>query len=583
MSVITASISGLSSILKSPGFRKANSEQRVRFRLPDSLKTILLDFINKTNLKSYAELICTIRDGDIQDDDFLQILREVREYISLLDKNLHHFVDTLLCVQWVTREAQVVAEYQGFLLDLLSAHNYYTKNALERLMPVFKSVGCEEEWVGGVPTDSELRAFSHVHEVLKVLLQVVPMSRDILIQVVVNSFPYIRRPSHEHECYVHNILEIMKYHPSLHLELLLLVMKKLVALDVYAPRTEVLDAEDDEEFEMEPHMGMRHPVANTLDVVMVQLLRFVQTQCGMQDLENIRPLYRNLLAAFDQVVLTTYATHHVQFLLFFLCSVRTVMAEAFVSFLWRKVTSPIVAPVIRQSAVMYLGSLLARATYINVSMLKASLAEMSAWIHSYICSQDGVEGVNLDVRIHAVFYTICQALFYVIAFRHSDLVHSKKDLMFLQSLNLTKMVTCKLNPLRMCSSVVTQNFAAVTRTYQLAYCYSIIEHNARNSIPVIHDYYKDITASKSVWVDSFFPFDPFILRRSAHYIQPIYRSYQKPEEDGSCSAQKIDDDRNEKEDEDDFLVDEPPRNSVSSSPSFPAIFSYSSSPGFKWM
>jgi hypothetical protein len=66
MSVITASVSGLSSILKSPGIRRPNTEQRVRFRLPESLKTVLLDFINRRNIKAYEELIYTIRDGDIQ-------------------------------------------------------------------------------------------------------------------------------------------------------------------------------------------------------------------------------------------------------------------------------------------------------------------------------------------------------------------------------------------------------------------------------------------------------------------------------------------------------------------------------------
>jgi hypothetical protein len=65
MSVITAAVSGLSSILKSPGLR-SRIEQRVRFRLPESLKTILLDFINRKNIKPYEELIFAIRDGDVQ-------------------------------------------------------------------------------------------------------------------------------------------------------------------------------------------------------------------------------------------------------------------------------------------------------------------------------------------------------------------------------------------------------------------------------------------------------------------------------------------------------------------------------------
>jgi hypothetical protein len=63
----------------------------------------------------------------------------------------------------------------------------------------------------------------------------------------------------------------------------------------------------------------------------------------------------------------------------------------------------------------------------NFRILKASIAEMSTWIHSYISSQDGLECVNSDIRVHSVFYTICQTLFYVIAFRHSDFVHTKKS------------------------------------------------------------------------------------------------------------------------------------------------------------
>jgi hypothetical protein len=66
MSVVATSVSGLSSILKSPRIRNRNTEQRVRFRLPENLRTILLDFTNRKNIKYYEELIYTIRDGDVQ-------------------------------------------------------------------------------------------------------------------------------------------------------------------------------------------------------------------------------------------------------------------------------------------------------------------------------------------------------------------------------------------------------------------------------------------------------------------------------------------------------------------------------------
>lgn len=56
---------------------------------------------------------------------------------------------------------------------------------------------------------------------------------------------------------------------------------------------------------------------------------------------------------------------------------------------------------------------------------------MADWIHSYISAQDELGPINNDVRIHRVFYSMCQALFYVIAFRHKDFVYSKRSKFFI--------------------------------------------------------------------------------------------------------------------------------------------------------
>lgn len=60
-------------------------------------------------------------------------------------------------------------------------------------------------------------------------------------------------------------------------------------------------------------------------------------------------------------------------------------------------------------------------------MLKGTLQQMATWIHTYIANQDGLECVNSDVRIHSVFYSVCQSLFYVVAFRQKDLFNNRKS------------------------------------------------------------------------------------------------------------------------------------------------------------
>jgi RNA polymerase I-specific transcription initiation factor RRN3 len=158
----------------------------------------------------------------------------------------------------------------------------------------------------------------------------------------------------------------------------------LVALDVYAPRLEVLEQEEVEEcFDTDieeteankestqvQHVGMKHPIANNLDIAMLQLFVYLQSEChgGEKQLnwERMKQLYHDLVTVFEQVILSTHATHHVQFLLFYICSFRVTLAETFLKFLWHKVVSPSLPSIVRQSAVMYMGGLLCRASYINI-------------------------------------------------------------------------------------------------------------------------------------------------------------------------------------------------------------------------
>lgn len=87
-------------------------------------------------------------------------------------------------------------------------------------------------------------------------------------------------------------------------------------------------------------------------------------------------------------------------------------------------------------------------------------------------------------------------------------------MVFLRGLNLTKMVTCSLNPLRVCLPKVVKKFASITRAYQLVYCNSVIERNARTCVPVVHSKNNVMHADQpSNWLETFFPFDPYKLRR----------------------------------------------------------------------
>lgn len=65
------------------------------------------------------------------------------------------------------------------------------------------------------------------------------------------------------------------------------------------------------------------------------------------------------------------------------------------------------------------------------------------------------------------------------------------------------------------------------RNYQIVFCYTIIETNNRYSLPEtfsINDPFNGNLPSNILY--SYFPFDPYVLKRSLVFIQTIYNDYR---------------------------------------------------------
>lgn len=212
---------------------------------------------------------------------------------------------------------------------------------------------------------------------------------------------------------------------------------------------------------------------------------------------------------------------------------------------------------LRQAAVGYLASILARGKFVSRPLVKSFLTEMSNWAQQYIQRSDAV-GSSSSLKAHLVFYSVCQAIFYVIAFRSRELTADRNSLLHLETLQLQALVTSHLNPLRVCLPAVATTFAGVTRAHQLAYCHSVLERNARRKLATIYSGNESQLPDESL--DTFFPFDPFLLKKSGKYINTLYLHYQAFEEGEQLSpANKGRNKRLESlsnEDVDDFICDD---------------------------
>lgn len=210
--------------------------------------------------------------------------------------------------------------------------------------------------------------------------------------------------------------------------------------------------------------------------------------------------------------------------------------------------------VIRQTAVGYLSSLLARAKYIPIELMKKYLEHLSNFVHDYIKMCNSIN-INLSPRAHLVFHATCQAIFYIIAFRSKDLnlMNSTKNLKFLLSLDLSPIIKHPLNPLNYCLPAIATIFDNVMTKHQIVYCHTILVKNASKKLATVfmnEEYHPEEV------IESVFPFDPYLLKKSGKRIYPIYIEYQSEDDQESLhnSPKAHKRTRNESECDDFFIV-----------------------------
>uniref|UniRef100_A0AAQ5YBE6 RRN3 homolog, RNA polymerase I transcription factor n=1 Tax=Amphiprion ocellaris TaxID=80972 RepID=A0AAQ5YBE6_AMPOC len=530
----------------------------------------------------YELLKHQLADPEIKDAQIINWLQEFRSCVTHLTKDHEQLIYNILRLPWLGRSQAVVEEYMAFLGNLVSAQTVYLCACLKMVVSHFtprRVTICE----GGVDiSDSDdedetnIIYVVHINYCLHTVTLLCFSTSRVLVPILQDNFPFIQKSSRTLECYVHNLLRVTVYIPSIRRDVLEVIIGKLLKLDVNASRTDIEEAEEkalqnqkadnqteeglfDMDEDVSPHQDrtdlMVHPVAERLDTLMAVLMAYIKDVChvnGSLHVEMTKELYKDLLSVFDKLILPTHASCHVQYTLFYLCSFRLALAEAFLDHLWKILQSPSQPAVIRQAAAGYLGSFLARAKFIPVLTVRACLDLLLSLIHRYIDSQDSSgRQVCCDISLHGPFYTACQAVFYTLIFRHRAVLEAnmKKGLEYLQSLNLERVVMCQLNPLKVCLPSVTSMFAAITRKYQVVFCYTVIERNNRIALPVVRSSAGgDSVTTNTNPLDSFFPFDPYLLKRSGKLIEPLYQVWEE-----------LADAELSREDEDDFLCGETPQ------------------------
>lgn len=317
----------------------------VQFQLisENGLRKVLEDAARGENIGAYEDYIRAMRDVDLSDPDFGVLIKESRNCIELLKPKFEVFVETLINLNWINRNEALIIEYQKFLIDLLSQHNKYTSIALAKLIQFWIPKPIDEPfWKNGVP-DERIKFFlTYVHQTFSKILDVIPMSNDFAVEAIERLFPYHTKPAFIIAGYMYNLIWLMDYRPMFREDVLQLMVKNLVLMDASIRRCDIDIAERicqdaDEIFKMDAddikalnQNGMQHPIAESIDICVDKLLQYITEQCRPtgSDAESnknrlrLEHFFKILLNAFENYILPTHKTNHVQFIMFYFCSLK---------------------------------------------------------------------------------------------------------------------------------------------------------------------------------------------------------------------------------------------------------------------
>jgi len=450
-------------------------------------------------------------------------LEELQANITVLgthkSEQMEGLVMELLKLRWADQDNAVVSAYKSFLVNLVSANIKYTKIAVKTLITNFK----------GAASKSDSDVFKNTHAALKGLLAVSPVgARDEILEQMNDRFPFYKMPAYKQICYISAVVEMSGYVEGSREQVLCLLMEKLIKLDAHLSRDFIDNAyraRDEEEVELDNQVC-------ALDLFMKVMFTYIHRET--HDLEDFNhdkatPVVDIFMKIFKTHILPTFNIVHTQFLYLYLASLSPTICARFLLENWRIFSDPNTPSVLRQTAMAYIASFLSRASFAPVSLVMSYLDRITNWTMTYIKSREsqssGLDFMFTDLSRHGPFYSACQAIFYVFAFRHTELTMSETRMKTLQGMSWQSLITSFLNPLRVCLPSVVRNFSAIARSYQLAYCNSIILRNNRINLPVVGSLSQAGSKGKPMLLDCFFPFDPYLLEETREFVEKIYRPY----------------------------------------------------------
>ncbi|KAI1323235.1 RNA polymerase I-specific transcription initiation factor RRN3 [Xylariaceae sp. FL0255] len=575
----------------------------------------------------------SIHDYD-DDDDYdpsapMKQRQELKGYLLALTtfcprlgRSCDGLIKSVLQCQWLARDDQFVKIYVQFLAGLVSAQGSRLAQVLNMLVEKFSASRPSDWAVQGYPPVSREIAGERLHVALRYILHLFPAAESVLEPILANKYPFHDQSKRSHVAYVDNLLRLRQYSPELRTEIMDLIISRLVKIDVEmqmdlddmddrlatmvamaiksAQEHEILDDEESDddddnesissdESENEEYNRVKTAKESVMkmDSVLDTLFALYTPSFADPDSEEAMQVFEDLLTVFSNLILPTIKSRHTQFLIFHFGQKSESLMDAFCGTCINIAFESQRPLVLQQAACAYLASFVARGAHVPghivvkiFEVLGYHLDKMRA-VYESTCR-------GPDVRRYAPFYALMQALMYVFCFKWQDLIRSvpedvdKDDLSSYLDQELEwepeikdimrRNIYSKLNPLKVCSPVIVEQFAKLAHRFRFMYVYPLIEANKRLRLSqfsvgvysnggALRDLAFDMDDESWQQLGTYFPFDPYQLPKSKKWVEEDYLKWRHipgldadEAEDDDSDEDEINED--EEEVEEDTATDE---------------------------
>ena len=324
----------------------------------------------------------------------------------------------------------------------------------------------------------------------------------------------------------------------------------------YASATEDSDTEDDEE--LDPVIARRRQLkedVRQVDMIMDILFEYYAELTSTTNLQIRDNAVEQLIAQFNSLILPTYRSRHPQFLIFHFAQADPARVDRFVTNCISILLDQKHSSVVRHAAAAYFSGFVGRGKNVSPALVHDCLDLLCEQLNEQRLKYEAT-CFGPDLKKYGDFYAMFQAVMYIFCFRHRDLSTSALDAddedvgfsdleddaeqtpyALPQSIHeaIYQAIYSRLNPLRICSPEIVEQFAKLTHALQIFYIYPKLEENKRVRVATWRSV-ADLSLSgpeDGRWIggengmlEGYFPYDPYHLPISKHWIEGDYVEWQ---------------------------------------------------------